>query len=209
MEDQLVDRLEFYKYYYDRENERREVLNNAVSIPMGVLSALIAAIVFLISNYNFTNVFVTWVFVIFSLTSTILVAISIYYLIYSFNKFAKGYDYKEIPLLEELHKYDIELKEYHDKPAQAENEFKDNLISEFIKKGDINTKINDNRSFRLFKAKQFLFYSIIAIAITCIPYGINAFNTPKTNMLQQENNAQLNNRIDSIIDYKLKLLKDE
>lgn len=143
------------------------------------------------------------------LLSSTFIVIPISYLIYSFNKYSKGYDYKEIPLLGGIHKYDLELQDYHKKSSKAEYEFKDYLIAEFIKNTDINTKINDVRSFRLYKAKQYIFYAIISFAVICIPYGINSFNDPGKENISQKNDIVLNNHIDSIIDYKIKLIAYE
>ena len=50
-----MDKLELYKSFYDRENLRRETLNNSVSVPVGILTGLIAAIVFLITSFNYKS----------------------------------------------------------------------------------------------------------------------------------------------------------
>lgn len=204
-----MDKLELYKSFYDRENIRRDTLNNSVSIPIGILSGFIAAIVFLITkNAYYINLICTWIFIVLIAISIILIGISIIYLIKSFNNFVKGYNYMEIALLTDIDKYYYELKEYNKKKTEkTETEFRQYLEKEFIKYADINAVINDKRSFDLYKSKQFLFLSIVIIALSCIPFGYGVLKVSgeyegKTKNIL--NDSKISSQIDGLINFNLK-----
>ncbi|WP_430815217.1 hypothetical protein [Carboxylicivirga sp. RSCT41] len=174
-----MNKLEFYKSIYERENLRRDVLNNSVSIPVGILSGLTASIVYLCTSFDYSNgLYLKIFFLSFVTISAIILFISIIYLIKSFNNFHKGYDYREIALLKDIDKYYVELKEqYKKKPPKAERKFIKYMESEYITYADNNTQINDARSYDLYKSKQFLFYTLITIGLTSIPFGISSYDS--------------------------------
>jgi len=172
-----INKTDFYKTIYDRECQRRFTLDNSISIPVAVTSGLIAALVFFVSNfdYHYDLVF-TIIFVILSLVSTSLLVISIVNLMRSFINFGKGYEYKEIPLLSEIEKHYHELLDYNkDDINKTEIDFEKFLQTQFIKDADANTKINDNRSFKLYLAKKYLVFTLISLGTLCIPFVIISY----------------------------------
>ena len=210
-----MDKLELYKSFYDRENQRRETLNNSVSIPVGIITGLIAALVFLTTKFNYRdNLIFTWILIILVLLSIILISISIVYLTKSFNNFAKGHNYIEIALLSEIEEYYKELLKYHNnKVDKADHDFQNYLCNEFIKYSDNNAGINDKRSFDLYKSKQFMFFSIIFIALSFIPFGTGIYKVPKKVTKDQIEkiipNKEIDLKIDSFLNVKLKKIKNE
>jgi len=210
-----MDKLELYKSFYDRENQRRESLNNSVSIPVGIITGLIATLVFLITRFNYgDNLLYTWSLIILVLISIILLSISIAYLTKSFNNFAKGHDYIEIALLSDIENYYDELLKYHkNKIDKVDHDFQNYLCAEFIKYADNNARINDKRSFDLYKSKQFMFFSIVFLAFSFIPFGFGNYKTPEKVPNQQiekiNANKELDLKIDSLLNVKLKQIENE
>jgi len=210
-----MDKLELYKSFYDRENQRRDTLNNSVSIPIGILSGLIAAVVFLTTRFVYNeNLICLWIFLTLTALSILLIVISIIYLIKSFNNFVHGYNYMEIALLTDINSYYIELQDFNKKNAEkTELEFQQYLVNEFIKYADNNAVINDKRSYSLYKSKQFLFFSIVFIALTCIPFGFGVYKVPGNDTKVPTENiiddSNIDFKIDSIVNVKLKNLENE
>ena len=209
-----MDKFELYKSFYDRENNRRDTLNNSISIPIGILSGLIAAIVFLTTKFNYKiQILSTWIFFVLTAIAIVMMCFSVVYLVKSFNNFVKGYDYMEIALLKDIEKYYNELKEYNEKdPDKTEAEFKEYLQKEFIKYADHNAVINDNRSYSLYKSKQFLFFSIVVIALTSIPFGFGEFHETKDTERESKSidiDSKLEYKIDSLLNLKLNQLENE
>jgi hypothetical protein len=163
--------IDFFKSFYDRENIRRDTLGNSVNIPIAVLTALIAALFFITNKITIEEInIISWhsIFVGLPLIlSFSMILITINYLFKSFNNYSSGFNYMEIAFLTELKEYEDELINYHEGDDEnVEKAMNEYLSAEFIKYADYNASINDRRSYALFKAKKYLFYSVLAIGIT-------------------------------------------
>lgn len=198
-----MDRLEFYKSLYEREQLRRETLNNSVSIPIGIISALIAALVYIITNYNYSeNIECTCGLFLLVILCVILVFISIYYIARSFNNLLRGNEYKELAIPSKIECYYNELKSYNNNDKEKTDvDFSDYLMKEFIKYADSNTKINDKRSLDLYKSKTFLILAVVVIVFASMPYVYGVCKGPKKkiNVSIEKNSDKL--KQDSILKY--------
>jgi hypothetical protein len=171
-----MDSLKLYKSFYDRETNRRDILNNSVAIPIGILSGLIAALFFLASDFNYEIKGIFYcLFLGLIIIGAIMLIIAVTYLAKSFTNFIKGHDYSEIAFLHEIELYRSELIVHYKRKEKAEKKFMSYLKSEFIRCADHNAILNDRRSFFIFKTKQYLFIAVIAISLAYIPYGITKY----------------------------------
>ncbi|MGB5988962.1 MAG: hypothetical protein WBG43_04420 [Marinifilaceae bacterium] len=196
-----MDRLEFYKSLYERENLRRDVLTNSVSIPIGIVSGVVAALVYLTTNYKYIeNKLCSCIFFILVIICVIFVLISIFYIARSLNNLVKGHSYRELALPSEMENYYHGLKACNlDDKDKTDEEFSEYLTNEFTTYADHNIKINDSRSLDLYNAKSFLFISVIVIAFASIPYVYGIYKGPKKKI-----NVRIEN-INNDIEYKLKI----
>jgi hypothetical protein len=163
--------LDFYKSIYDRELNRRVRLDDSVSIPIGLISLIIGLISYFYTNKEFNQIIIKNFSVIILITITLIcLAISITYLIKSYNNFLRGFDYPNISYLKEVREFQkVKIPEYNSKvEIEKQLVFEEKLIEKLISITDENTKINDKRSFDIYLAKTFLILSLIFMFVTTI-----------------------------------------
>src|SRR5690606_33676172 len=101
------------KSMYDREWDKRNQLDSAISLPITILSILVAILLFLIQKFTnvldlqcvtaFSAITMTGIlFVFFSLS------ISIYWLVGSFNNFFNGFDYRNFGSIRAYRRIEVE-----------------------------------------------------------------------------------------------------
>lgn len=170
-----MDRFDFYKDLFYRENQRRVELNNDVSILITILFAIVTASFFMLSQFNREDEKLTIVifFFIFYLMTLFFFIIAVYYLVNSF----KGYTYQELPFASELEDHYNKLSEYFEKLGQSEmtnSEFKEDIIKNyFIKNLDVNSPNNDKKALNLFKVRKYVTISSAFCFLLFIPFIMN------------------------------------
>lgn len=171
-----MDDLELYKSIYDRELGRRINLDNAINIPIGIISVLVSLIYYFSSNINIVLIGWKYVFYIFVTISSLLILVSIYYLIKSYNNLFRGFDYHNFPTTDELRKYQLELVKYNTK-VESENQilFSQYLIDKYVSYADDHIRINDKRAFCLYISKSFFIAAILILLILFILFLIFKF----------------------------------
>jgi hypothetical protein len=109
------EKLDFYRNMYDKEDLRRQEVYSAMNIPIAFFSALVSAVYFLVSKFNYdTESFLKIIFLIFiSLASTLLLA-TLYYLLKANTDIFGGYIYSNIPSSSELIDYNKQLRDYYE-----------------------------------------------------------------------------------------------
>lgn len=166
-----MNHLEFYKYIYDRELNRRSKLDDSINPIVGIISLLIGYVSFIFSNENFFEYIecntTLWVF--FSI-STLLTGFSIFFLIKSYNNHLRGFNYPNFSYLQQIREYQIKtIPNYNNKVNDnLKINFDDELIERMIIITDENTKINDKRSYDLYLSKTFIILTLISIFIISI-----------------------------------------
>lgn len=203
-----MQRFDLYKSIYDRENSRREVLTSSVNIPIGILTAIFTAFTYFVTSFQNDNLLINVVFYFLIILCFISNVISITFLLKSFNRFHKGHEYKELPFVRVMEDYYIELSNHYKKDKELiDPNFENYLISELVEYTDINMRINDQRSLDLFKAKRFIFFSLLGLALICILYvSLNSNNqiSNKAKSKIQQNQIKMNSpAIFDSINYKL------
>jgi hypothetical protein len=173
----------FLLEWYYKEDERKYALDNSLNIPIGILTAFVAGIYYLVTKYNYEdeNVYLKIAFIIFISLAVIFWFISIFYILLSYNDLYKGYTYDYLPCTDFVKKEEENLKEYYEtnKTYFLENnitfeklleENVNNLISNCI---NTNMFHNDRKANYLYRSKKHLINCIVIIFLTGIFFSIN------------------------------------
>jgi hypothetical protein len=197
----VMDQFAFFKDLYLKEEDRRIAINDSLSIPIAVITALVSIAFFLLTTYDYSqHGVVTWLFVLLVGTSIILIFVSVYSLIRAFSNLIHGYKYKGLPYPQDLLNWHKELVKYYTAEdggfVQAEDEYQKHLIDEFAAYASFNMKVNDRKSKHLFIAKKFMVLSLVCLTVACFPYSYNYLHKATaapmdkvTNSDQQSNTA--------------------
>lgn len=163
--------FEFYKYIYDRELNRRSKLDESINIIIGVISLLVGFVSYFFSNdFFFKHIecnITLWI--LFSIT-VLFIALSILFLVKSYNNYLRGFNYPNIANLKKIREYQkITIPGYNQK-VDKENiiTFEDELINRLIRIADENTEINDKRAYDLYLSKTLIISTLIILFIISI-----------------------------------------
>lgn len=170
--------LEFYKSIYDRELARRLDLDNALNIPIGIIAVLIAALSYIVTNIdNCSNSIIQIIIIAFTIASSALIFISIFYLARSYNNLLKGHNYRNLALSEEIRRYQTDLLSYNLKLANEENiiDFETKLIEKLNHYTDNHILINDFRQISLYYAKSLIIGSAFLTLLALILIVTNKY----------------------------------
>jgi hypothetical protein len=165
-----MDSLNFYKGLYDRELARRIALDNALNIPLTVLTIIVAAngytmkdlgYIHTISDLRFAHVLVLL------LSATLLT--SIFYMMLSSNNLLKGFAYKNYGYVSEIRKYEEQLEAHNLKVIEEKDKvnFNNVIITKLTEWTDNHIIFNDKRSRDLYKSRVCL---ALAIVITVLNF---------------------------------------
>lgn len=175
------EKLDFYRNMFDKEDMRRQEIYSAMNIPIAFFSALVSAMYFLVSKFNYdTESFLKITFLIFISISAIVLLATLYYLLKANTNFFEGYTYSNIPSSSELIDYNKQLRDYHqtyfNNADGGDKEFEKQLINIHADSADSNNYINEKRHSYIYVSKQLLIIVVILIIICLIPFGYNAMN---------------------------------
>ena len=48
-----MNKIDFLKEWYYKEDERKDCLNNSLNIPIGILTAILAGLYFIVNKFNY------------------------------------------------------------------------------------------------------------------------------------------------------------
>jgi uncharacterized Tic20 family protein len=98
-----MNRLEFYKDLFEKEEIRKTELNSTITIPIGVVSAIVTVFSYFLISFNYDCIKVLSIsFLILSFLGITALLIALCYTIKSYNNFFSGYRYHKIPFAIEL-----------------------------------------------------------------------------------------------------------
>jgi len=179
-----LDKLDILKEWYYKEEERKESLNNSINLQIGILTALIAAMYFLATNFNFDIKFdEKYWFICLLIISALSWIVSIVFLMLAYHAYHYAY-FSSPSFIDD--EYEI-MKPYYNQHKLRLDEDRisidslvkvnvENLLKQSIK---INVNINDRKSGFIYKSKMCLFISLISLFISSLFYIFNFINTPK------------------------------
>lgn len=171
-----MKRIDFYKELYFQEHDRKKSLNDALALPVGVVTGQIGLLYYFYNSYisEGFNTIPKWTTIIF-FTTVICLLVCIAFLIYSYFelKFKKkkffidsAFDYRYLDLTINYEKFFSQSLAYYDETSQTENskteiDFEENLIKNLVESNDHNIYLNDIKTGRLWKAKLFLVIALL------------------------------------------------
>ncbi|MXV14305.1 hypothetical protein [Hufsiella ginkgonis] len=174
---------EFYHSLYYRSHDNKSEINNSLSTPIGILTALIAGLFYVLTNFEFENSkALTIVFLVVATVAVSLLSISIWRLIKAFSDAHDGYDYAYLPDAGDLNHYHASLRAFYSQQtgvtneqavAQADREFNEYLLGLAINAANINQKNNKRKLFHRFQCHQYMIYAFISVSLLVVPFGIN------------------------------------
>jgi hypothetical protein len=164
-----MDDTSLYKSFYDRELSRRNDLDNSINIPIGVITVLVGLIYYIFSNINIICSLWVYVFYISVSIPSLLILVSIYYLVKSYNNLFKGFEYHNFPTTLELRKYQLELVDYNSKVVPEDQfSFSQYIIERYVSYTDNHININDKRALDLYKSKTYLIGAMLIFLLIII-----------------------------------------
>ncbi len=166
-----MDSYEFYKSIFDRELNRRKDLDASISLPLTLLTIIVASNSYIAKQTNFklNNCNDIVGKVLFLLIFGV-VLVTIFFLMRSFNNFFKGFAYRNLGLTSEIRKYEIEDVPRYNLLVKSEDDiinFEKKIIEKLTESTDNHIIINDKRSYDLYLSKT---SSIIGIILTTINF---------------------------------------
>lgn len=174
---------EFLLEWYYKEDERKYALDNSLNIPIGILTAFVAVIYYLITKYNYEqeNIYLKLAFGFFILLSIVFWIISIRFILLSYNDVYKGYDYDYLPCTDFIQKEETKIRTYyntHNAYFVQNNITFESLVEKNVNEiisGCITTNIynNDRKANYLYRSKIHLISSLIAISIGGLIFSYN------------------------------------
>jgi hypothetical protein len=168
-----VTRFELYKDAYDKEIDRRKSIEKDFTLPITLITGLIAWLFYFYTKYYLKadpNIWIKFL-LLFSLCS-LFIAILYLTISYFFISFSKNpphiishYDYF---YLEKMKVYETFYKErliqYNESnllSPKSDKELKEHIIEQFLSITDHNIEVNNRKVARLTKAKAFLVINLI------------------------------------------------
>ncbi|KQR70156.1 hypothetical protein [Pedobacter sp. Leaf176] len=174
---------EFYKDQYDRTLERKNEINSSLSTPIGILTALVAGILYASSNFEFLgHPLLSITFSFFCILSIFFLGRSIFHLVKALSDLHNGYDYAYLPEMTSLDQFFISSVAFYNgqgglNPIQvqkaAQADLDENLKQLYIAGSDINQNNNKTKTYQRFKCHQFMIFSFISLSLLIIPFGID------------------------------------
>lgn len=163
------------KEIYLWEHNRKDNINDSLTLPVGLTIALCSVVAFYLQNIpgiNFSLWHIIFYISVFCLLFSIIKVISLLF------KTLHGHKYQYIATTQEVLDYKNELDKKHIKAGTSsledltDRDLREYLFSEYCRCADINAKNNDNKIKFLQDAKKYLLYATIALLISAIPFYI-------------------------------------
>lgn len=173
----MKDRLEFYKEFYFREHDKRNEINDSLSLPIGLITALIAGTFYLLTTFDY-SVF-SWLLIVFLAIVSIgfvFLILSIYFLIKAYSNFPVGYEYMKIPDVDLIEKYREDLKKHYAEEKKediSEKEVEEYVLQEIIRNTGDNQRNNKEKAKFRYNCEYYLIISLIILGASLPFYGIN------------------------------------
>jgi len=175
--------FEFYKELYHLENQRRETINNSLSIPLAILTGLVAGVYVLFTTFPFDqNLITTICFSILLICGIFSMGYSSFYLCkvivkkLNWRSARSSFEYKAIADPTSLLRWNESLESTFagdpDEERLILSEFQRQLREQFVECAHHNQKVNDDKVEEALISKLTAVYSLIFFFLSIIPYVI-------------------------------------
>ena len=177
-----MDLREFYQTHYFHETDRRDQINNSLTIPLGVISLVSGAFLVIAKEIDYPFNFSEIIQLSFlGLTALVLISAAVF-----LGRAYWGYGYAHMPRTEEIRQYYENLKNHYvnlkhseeDAIKLAHEETLQYVDSQYSVNAEQNAGNNDIKSANLFKANGFTMASVVFLVISAVPYVINTIVDP-------------------------------
>lgn len=184
----MKDKFDFYQDYYFRELNRRNEINSSLSIPIGLITALVGGGSYLITNFEYhVSLWLTIPFIVTILIGMVFLVLSVYNLIKAYTNFPGRYYYILIADNEVIEKYRQDLKAYYaanpSLPDASEEEFEQYLIANMVKYTGANQKNNRRKTKFSYNCEKHLIISLIVVSIGLPFFSINYWLKPEKKVI--------------------------
>lgn len=174
----MKNKFEFYKENYFKELDKRNEINNSLSLPIGLITAIVAGIFYLLTNFDYKySLSLTLIFSSTILISLCFLTISVYHLIKAYSDFPKAYYYSILPDTNEIDNYYQELKKFYSSNTGvtdiSEQEVENYILNEMIKNTGKNQKNNKRKSKFRYDCEYYLIATLISICLVLPFFGVN------------------------------------
>ncbi len=169
-----MDRLNFYKSFYENELKKKEDLDKSINIPILIISIIFGTLSFIGKeiNYDCLNK-IDYVIISLIVLAFILLCVGIYRVIITYNNGIKGYEYEVLGSNKDFENYRVELNEFYSgNEEETKTHFYESIIMRIIECVDLNTELNIYRTYQLFLAKKYIIISLILSFMTYMTYLI-------------------------------------
>jgi hypothetical protein len=201
-----MDKFDFYKELNLKEEEKKNQINDSLSLPIGAISGLVAALFYFLTTFDFKlNLLNSIIFSLITLSSIFFLGVSVFHLIKSYANFHKGYGYVYLADAIDLDKYYKDLKNYYQSNPNltdaSDVEFEQYIFDELIKNTDANQKNNKRKNKHRFNCEKHLITAFLILCLNLFPFGYNyALKKDKKDIITLELNSKENrNFIDNLI----------
>lgn len=188
-----MNKIEFLKEWFYKEEERKGTLNDSLNIPIGILTGIVAVVYFVLSNYNYENgsKLLKFLFIILIIVCIFFWLRCIFYLLLSYNNFHRGYGYKAFPSADFIKKeyetltpYYKEYKSEFEETGVTLDKLVENNIEEILVQCiDNNVFNNDKKSGYLHNSKTSIIICILSLFFSSIIFSINYINYKQEEIL--------------------------
>ena len=179
-----MDHYGFYKDQHNRTLDHKNEINSSLSTPIGILTALVAALFYACTNFEYSDsIWLTVAFVLFGAFSLVFLAISLYHLSKALADFHNGYDYAYLADADVLGSYYNELLAHHNSTVPpitsdeaerlAKADFEAYILNEYIGSTGTNQKNNKSKMFHRFQCHNLMICAFISLSLLIIPFGID------------------------------------
>ena len=169
-----MDSYAIYKSFYDREIGRRKDLDNAINMPVTLLTLIVGINSFYIDSITLNDLRAEHVFLVLIVCFFLM---SIFFVIKSYNNLFRGFSYRNLGYASEIRNYEtIEIPEYNNHALISKEEelnFEVQLIDKLTDITDNHIKINDQRSMDLYATKANMIIALILSGIEVILLILN------------------------------------
>ena len=157
-----MNNIDLYKQFYFKELATKTELNNAVTLPMTIITAIVTAHIYLFSHITGTSLFIISFF---SAGNFLAILSSLAFLIKSYMNNGKTYRYAELPGMDTFYDFQKKCEE-----KKQDDHFVNHLEQQFSKTAGENFKVNVIRTQNLAYAKVGIFMSLLFTSASSITY---------------------------------------
>lgn len=166
--------IEFYRDIYQREMSRRDSIDKNLSLVTTGVTALILSSIFVILSGKLDMEYTASKICIVSAVSCLLFCgLSIVNLTSAVS--GRNYHYLDYPDL--ISDFENKLISHHGNKKLARKEFKDYLLSEYIRCASHNSRQNDQKAYEYDNAKRWLLWSIYPFLVSGASFVVSVLQS--------------------------------